>query len=227
MATAQNIIDAAFRKIGHSDPTSTDRTEALENLNNLVSSWGIEFLNHYVVRETLSITSAKAEYTIGSGGDLDTVRPIKLVDAILRDSSGYDYNLEIISARDYNDIRYKSNSIRPTEVYFIPEYPLAKVIFDCTPDTSYSVLFDFEKNITEFAALTTTVSLPDEYKEALVYNLAISIAEDKGIHLMQSVYDTAQRTKDMLSRLNAITRPVPEAQFDGFQGRAFDITIGE
>lgn len=227
MATAQNIIDAAFRKIGHSDPTSTDRTEALENLNNLISSWGVEFLNHYVSRESLTIGSTTAEYTIGVGGDLDTIRPIAILDAVLRDSSSYDYDLTVIAGKNYNDIRYKSNPIRPTEIYFLPEYPLAKVIFDCVPDATYTAILDLERNLTEFAALTTTVSLPDEYKEALVYNLAISLAEDKGINVRSSIVETAQRTKEMLSRLNAVNRPPAEARFDMAAGPAFDITIGE
>ena len=227
MATAQNIIDAAFRKIGMLDPKSADRTGALENLNNMISSWGLEFLNHYVSRETLTIGTTKATYTLGSGGDLDTTRPIRLIDAVLRDSDGYDYDLKVIAAGDYNDIRYKSNSLRPTEIYFLPEYPLAKVVFDCVPDAAYSVVLDLEQNFTEFAALTTTVSLPNEFKEALVYNLAIALAEDKGINVRSTVLDTALRTKELIGRLNSVNRPVKEAIIDLTRSSAFDITIGE
>jgi hypothetical protein len=53
------------------------------------------------------------------------------------------------------------------------------------------------------------------------------LAEDKGINVRSSVAETAQRTKDMISRLNAVNRPAPESKFDLVWGPAFDITIGE
>lgn len=227
MATAQNIIDAAFRKIGHSDPTDTDRTDALENLNNMISSWGAEFLNHYLVRESLAVVAGDAEYTIGASGDLNTVRPISLAGAFLRDSDGYDRELSVMSGKEYNSIVSKTAEGIPGFVYFVPEYPLAKIIFDCEPDTSYTVYLDFNKNLTEFTTIATTVSLPPEYKEALVYNLAISLAEDKGIAPTQTVQETAKRTKEAIAKVRAVNSPVREARFEFGNGSAFDITTGD
>lgn len=229
MSTATDIINAAYRKVGFSDVTDGDRTEALVNLNNLVSSWGAEFLNYYTVRESLVLTIGTATYTIGSTGNLDTVRPLSLKSAILRNSEGSDTPLDVIAARDYNEITSKAWEAKPVAVYFLPEYPLAKVIFDCEPSETYTAYFDFEKNLTEFAAITTTMLLPDEYKEALVYNLAISLAEDKGIivPVTGTVRNTAQRLKDNLDRLNAVNKPVPEAKFDYRSGVAFDISTGD
>lgn len=229
MASANDIINAAYRKIGHSDPTDDDRTEALVNLNNLVSSWGAEFLNYYTVRESLVLTIGTATYTIGRGGNLSTVRPISIKSAFLRNSEGQDTPLVVIAARDYNEITPKTWETKPVALYFLPEYPLAKVIFDCEPFAAYTAYFDFEKNFTEFASIGAAMSLPPEYKEALVYTLAISLAEDKGIivPVTGTVRDTAQRLKNNLDRLNAVNKPVPEAKFDFRNGSAFDISTGE
>jgi hypothetical protein len=229
MATATDIINAAYKKIGFSDVSDPDRVEALVNLNNLVSSWGAEFLNYYTVRESLVLTIGTATYTIGRGGNLSTIRPVSLKDAILRNSEGSDIPLNVVAARDYNEVTSKAWDGKPSAVYFLPEYPLAKVIFDCEPFEAYTAYFDFEKNFTEFASIGAAMSLPPEYKEALVYNLAISLAEDKGIivPVTGTVRDTAQRLKTNLDRLNAVNKPVPEAKFDFQSGVAFDISTGE
>ena len=83
------------------------------------------------------------------------------------------------------------------------------------------------KNFTEFAATTTSVTLPPEYKEALVYNLAVSLGEDWDRVVSKTVYAQAMRTREVVNRLNAATRPAPIARFDEFyRGGGFDITSG-
>ena len=224
MATAQTIIDAAYRKIGYSDSTTADNTNALGNLNNMIESWG--YLNHYIVRESLSLTIDKAEYTIGSGGSLNTVRPVAILDAFLRDSDDHDWPLGIISDRKYNSISAKSAKGMPSCLYFLPEYPLAKIIFNCEPDKVYTLHLSSQKNFTEFEALETSVNLPPEFIETLVYNLAITLAEDKGISVKDTVLATAQQLKNNIEKINAINRPVPESTFE-FNAKSLNILTGK
>lgn len=214
MATATSIIEAAYRKIGHKYPDGNDIVDAFENLNNLVSSLGAEFLNYYWIRESLILVIGTAEYTIGASGNLDTVRPLSIKNAFIRTSDGTDHSLKIIGLVEYNKITIKAADNMPDAVYFIPEYPLAKIIFNYKPDKVYTVYFDFEKNLTEFATQATTVSLPNEYKEMLVYNLALTLAEDKGVAVRSSIIETAYRTRDNIGRLKAINMPVPESAFE-------------
>jgi hypothetical protein len=155
-----------------------------------------------------------SEYTIGSGGQWNTARPISVRSCYLRDADDFDWNVRIISSKDYNRYSNKSYSARPTELVFIPEYPLAKIIFNTSPDMAYDAHFEFEKNFTEFATAATAVTLPPEYKEALVYNLAVSLAEDWNREVTKSVYAQALRTRDVIERLNAAARTVPLARFD-------------
>ena len=226
--TAQTIIDAGYRKCGILLPTSEEEDNGLEALNDMISSWTTEYLSPYVTRESKALTAGTAEYTIGSGGNLDTVRPMSVLNCYLVDTDGYSYkNLDIMSAKDYNRVLLKTAEGRPTGLYFVPEYPLAKVIFNYEPDAVYTAYFEFQKQITEFAALSTTVSLPLEYKEALIYNLAIKLAEDNSIGLSQSVLTTAEVSKFLLSRTNAANRIPPKARFDFIDGRPSNITTGE
>lgn len=227
MATAGDIITAAFIKVGVGSPTSNQTASALISLNNMVSSWGSELLAPSVTRENFTLTSGDAEYTIGPSGDFDTTRPIKIQNAYLKDSDGYDYPLEIVAAKDVNAVAHKTTEARPEKMYFIPEVTQAKIIFECEPNEAYTLYIESWKNFTEFTGTTTTVTLPNEYKEALVYNLAVSLAEDWDRTPSKSVLGRARETKYLIDSANAATRPPSTAKFDFAVGGWYNISTDE
>lgn len=212
--TAGDIITAAFIKVGVEVPTTAQTSSALISLNNMVSLWGADGLIYAVTNESFAMVAADSEYTIGVSAQWDTVRPMQVISCYLRDSENYDWNVKVISTKDYNYLSNKSYTARPTELIFLPEYPKAKIIFNSSPDYAYDAYFEFLKNFTEFTATTTDVSLPPEYKEALVYNLAISIAEDWNREPNKTVLAKAEQYKEIVHRLNASQRAVPRTRFD-------------
>ena len=223
--TAQNICDRAYRKIGLSSPSAAESTLAFESLNDMISLWGTIFLVPYRTRENLVLTVDQAEYTIGKEGteDFDTIRPMRIRSVYLTDSDDYSYSVKVISDIDYNKIASKTLSGRPTKVYYINEYPSAKIIFNKETDIAYTAHFEFWKNFTEFAAITTEVSFPNEYKDAMVYNLAVRLAEDNSIELPRSVGRYATSSLVLIKRLLASNRRVPRATFDFADGSIYDI----
>lgn len=227
MAIAQDVIDAAYRKIGLKDPSATERTTALAMLNNMISIWGLHFLLPYVVRESFDLTIGQAEYTVGSGGDFDTVRPLSLSNVYLVNSDDYSFLVNVFGAKDYNRTRNKTLSGRPTKVYFVPEYSLAKLIFNRETDVVYTAHFEFNKNFTELAAVGTTIDLPNEYKEAMIYNLAIRLAEDESITLPQSVIQTAGTSLLTINRHNALSKIPNRIKFDFVGGSGSNIVLDE
>lgn len=214
MATATDIITAAFIKVGVETPTAAQNASALISLNNMVSLLGAEGLIYSITSEALTVNAGEYEYTIGSGADWDTVRPLKVLSCFLRDDDNYDWPVNIIGSKDYNIRSNKTFTARPTELYYLPEYTVAKVIFNTSPDAAYDAYFEFLKNFTEFATGATTVALPNEYKEALVYNLAVSLGEDWDRKVAQSVLMNAARTREIIDRLNASVRVTSRAKFD-------------
>jgi len=222
--TAGDLITAAFLKIGVDSPTAAHTASALISLNNMVSSWGGELMAPSLTRENFTLTAGTASYTIGAAGVFATVRPIRIESAFLRDTDGYDWPLDIVSVKDINAVTYKTTEAKPGRMYFAPEETLAKIVFECEPDIAYVLYIDSWKNFTEFALTTTTVTLPNEYKEAIVYNLAVSLAEDWDRVVSSTVQQRAQDTKYLISAANAATRPVPTAKFDLMIGRTYNIT---
>ncbi len=226
MATSGDLITAAFLKVGIDVPTTAQTASALISLNNMISFWGVELLQPSLTRENFTLTSGTAEYTWGSGGSITTTRPIRIANAYLRDSSSYDTPLDVMSGKDYGDITDKTASGRPGKLYFTPEETLAKIIFECKPDAAYVLYLESWKPLTEFAATSTSVTLPNEYKEAIVYNLAVSLAEDWDRVVSNTVQRKAMETKEALGAANAATRPVPMAKFDFLDELPFNITTG-
>jgi hypothetical protein len=215
MATyASDILTASFMKVGVEAPTTAQNASALFSLNSMITSWGAEGLLYSVVSESKAMTIADGEYTIGSGGQWDTARPLGIRSCYLRDGDNYDHPVGVMSGNDYALLTNKSFSARPNFVYYLPEYPLGKLIFNAVPDYAYTMYCEFVKNFTAIAATTAEITLPGEYLEALIYNLSVSLAEDWDRNVGQTVLANAARTKEIVERNLASQRAIPRAKFD-------------
>jgi len=226
MATAGNIISAASLKINVESPTTAQQATALTSLNNMIQFWGVEKLNFAPTSESLSIGTSTSTYTLASAGDSAAMRPNAILKCFLNDSDGYDWPVDIMSSDEYNRMSYKSYSARPTKLYFLPEFPLAKVVFNSIPDAAYTAYFELQKEFAAFASTTSTIgaTFPNSYLEALVYNLAVSLGEDWDRKVSPTVIARAQETKAALDAMNAANRPVAKARFDMNIGSTYNIT---
>ncbi len=219
--TAGDIINKAFKKAGIDTPNATHDADGLDALNNLLTSWSIDGLMvPFVIRENFTLTIGDAEYSIGSGADFDTVRPLKVIDAFLRDSS-IDYSLDVGALKGYNRVSMKTSECRPTKLYYLAEMANGKILFDREPDKAYELYLDSEKEITEFAATTTTVAdifVPNPYKRGLIYNLAVDLVSDIDSNLsgakLNRLYQIAEETKEALVNYHASVRGVKEVDYD-------------
>src|SRR3989337_1217999 len=105
-----SLIMLGEKSIGDS-LTSAEQTHYLAKLNSMLESWSLERLMCYqVVEESKALTTSDGVYTIGSGGDWDTARPTKIVQAFIRDSDNNDTPVKVINAESYNSIVAKSTS---------------------------------------------------------------------------------------------------------------------
>lgn len=204
MATAQTIIKATFRKLGIRNPSNDDLAYGLEALNDLLTSWsGEKLLTHVNVREAFTLSIGQSTYTWGSGGNITTARPIDIEDIYVRDSNGNDYPIDIITEEFYNDIILKTNQGRPDRVYYATEYPLSKIFLYPTPNAAETLQISSWKALSEISLLTSTVSLPNEYRRALIYNLLLDIASEFGYEPSPNEHDIAEKTKDILRNVNS------------------------
>jgi len=231
---SSDIITAAFLKCGIDSQTTAQNTAAFNSLNNMIRMWGAERLAYSVVTESFTMYTTTATYHVGvtaTGIEWGTAtgRPLDVLSCYLRDSNSYDHPVRIFTWQDYNTITNKAFSARPTEVNFSPEFyssslVSAKLRFDTVPDQAYTAYFEFLKPLSVFVSSTTTCYAPDEYLEAFIYNLAVSISEDYNREIKDTVIAKAILLKETISRNLAAQRVPPKARFDGTGTAGYDIT---
>ena len=196
------------------DPSGTDQeTDAFAVLNSMIASWSAERLMvPYLVTDSVTLTIGDGEYTYGTGGDINSARPNRIEQAYVRDSNNNDFPVEIVHVSKYNDVGIKTTQGRPYYLYYIAEYPLAKIKLIYVPDAAETLFLDSWKPLTQIATVATTINLPGEYQRALEYSLAVNIAPEYAQELPQSVYTLANQTMRTIKSLNAI--PVAESKVD-------------
>ena len=223
--TARDLIKGSMRLIGvlasGEQPSASEAADALASLNSLIDSWRTKRLLVYsVLPETFSLVAGKKKYTMGPGGDFDTVRPVRvelakfIYSQIGTPGPGpLHLSLEIINVDQYNAfIVPDTQSPIPMWVYIDDAFPLRNVYFYTVPNMVNSVELFTWKQLTGFPNLDADISLPPGYEKALRYALAMELAPEYGTSPSDVVVSTAATARaDVMSSNNTY---VPLLQAD-------------
>lgn len=176
--TALTLITDALLEIGvlAEDETPDDgmKNHALRRLKYMLRQWSANNIRlYYTKQDTLTLTGATS-YTIGSGGDCNTVRPTSIRGAYIDNDS----EVFIISESKYRSFRTKDITGAASYLWYSPEYPLGKIYLFPTGGTT--LYLDSLKPLSEPSAITDDISFPPEYDQAIVCGLAIRLAPTYG-----------------------------------------------
>ena len=210
MATPSSMILRSLRLIGEKSIggslTSAEQTTYLADLNTMLESWSLERLMCYqIVDESKALTTGDGVYTIGSGGDWNTARPTKIVQAFIRDSDGNDPPVKVINAESYNSIVAKSSSgTYPDLLYYDGAFVtgLATIYLYPLPSAGLTLFISSWKQLQTFATISTTMVLPLGYQRAIEYNFAIEIAGGFR-NVSAEVAKIAKESKAAIKNVNA------------------------
>jgi len=205
MATARSIIKSTLRKIhvlGKGAPLDADEAnDALETLNDMLSIWSAEGDMIFTEsKETFNLTGA-VSYTIGSGGTFNTVRP-QYISAAFVSQGDTDYSLGSIDNQQYSRISQKDIASIPECYYYDAGYPLATLYLYPKPSSVSTITLYSFKPLTAFTNLDTDFAMPEEYKAALIYNLAIWIAPEYERDASMEIKRIARNSKDAVVSQN-------------------------
>lgn len=185
----------------------------LQALQVMLRSWAQQKITVYASkRESFTLVPGQLLYTWGTSGNITTLRPHKIISAFVRDSNGTDSLVEIISQGQYNSIFTKTDSGRPGFLFYHPEYPLGNVYLFPNPQSAETMWIDSLKPFTEtdsFENVDQIIAFPPNYEEALIYNLAIRIAPEKGISASAEVVSIAEKSYSAITGLNAANAVEP------------------
>jgi len=221
MYTANDLIRAAMRLIQVSavdtDLTASELQDGLESLNRMLDSWSADELTLYqVIREQFPLVSGQNPYTMGYGGDFNTSRPMKIVDAYLVLNNGsipVSYPMQVLGYDDYNAVRLKTLSTNfPNYIYYQPSFPIAQVyIYPIFAPNDPSTQGPAYINLTSWKPFdmildpTAYMEYPPSYWEAIVFNLAVRIAEEYQFDLRPTTVQLAVNALKRVKRLNQRT----------------------
>jgi hypothetical protein len=231
MATAADIINRALRTlavIGEGESGNANQlADGLVSLNDLVEAWANENLMIYATtQDSKALTPSDGTYTIGSGANINSTRPMRLERAFVRDSSGIDHALQVINREQYQAISDKTvESAIPELIYLDVGYPTSTITLYPVPSAAYTLYIDTKKSIGTFAATSTSVSLPPGYERALRLNLAVEMAPEYEVSSAH-IEGLALEAKNKLKRTNHVA---PIARFDSViptRAASYDIYSG-
>lgn len=225
MATAADIITRALRGIGAIDaietPSAEDMSAGLLALNELLEAYSLKRGAIYAqVTESVTLTVGDGQYSMGTGADLNTVRPLRIESAFLRDGST-DYPLEVIASRDqWNAIGNKAVTARPSQLFYDATFANGTVLFDTLPDKAYTLTLSSWKPFSTFDSAYATVALPGYFNRYWRLCLMMDLAPEYG----RPVDPLWLVQKDELEAyMRTLHRRDVKAAFDMTGGRPFDI----
>lgn len=220
MRPLREIIYTAFRlaqvaEQGEYDIGEDKETEAINALQSLVASWATDgLLDPFCTIETFAITEYKASYTIGPDADFNTAMPSS-IDDIYVNRSNLDYCVRPCTRSEYFMIQNKNKQAQtPSLFYFHFNFPVSTIYFYPIP-TGISSITIASKKIYQWISYNNIdypVPLPDEFLDALQFNLAIALAAQYAIEATPTVIANAERSLKNLFKLNR--KPAGSIQYD-------------
>jgi hypothetical protein len=207
-----------------------DSAQGLRMLNQMLDSWRLESLLVYAIdRQVVNLVAAQGTYTIGTGGDFNLTRPVKIERAGFVDNSvspALELPMRVLSDNEYQEIVLKGlQSPWAYWLYYDQAYPLGNVVLWPVPTLTRQVALYLWHPLSQVASTGTTVDLPPGYEKAIVWNLALDLAPTYGRELSPMVLKTAIDAKAAIKIVNSapqlLKTDVPRRGRGGSRGGAW------
>lgn len=186
MAVVSTMVLRSMRMIGEkargATLTSDEQTECLAEFNTFLEACGTERLLCYQIQQdSVALSASTSTLTIGTNGAFAVARPVKIVDpCFIRDSSGFDTSLEIISPETYGTIIDKDAG------FTVPNYISYDSGFSATstgtlrlypsPSGGLTLFINSWKQLGSVSTVSQNLALPPGYQLFLESNFAIHLA---------------------------------------------------
>lgn len=212
--SALDIITGAAKLLGVIFKTealaSDEANDGLILLNEMLDTWSNDNLTTYALTQEIFPLTGAPSYTIGTGGNFNTVRPINIDTAVVT-MSGVDYPLTIITQEQYQlEIPVKSiSSAIPEYLTYDNNYPLGNITIYAVPTSGTTLKMLTNKPLSNLASLTTVVDLPPGWKRALKNNLAVDMGPEYGIEPSGTVIKNAGQSLGAIRHSTNMNNAMP------------------
>ena len=217
--TALDLIKGSLRLIGAIEtgetPEAEESADALVILNQLLESLSLSSQGVFnQPTQTFNLVASQSTYTIGTGGNFNTVSPVNIQDAYTV-QNGISYPIEIIGQELYDAIGNKTQqSTYPLYLLHQNTSPLGNIILWPVPSAVVPLTINISAQFAQIPLLATVITTwPVGAARMIRYALAIDLAEEYGSVITQTLMMKAAESKSDYMRANA--RPMPPMTFDG------------
>lgn len=210
-----DLISSSLRLCGvlasGETPSAAEAADALLILNQMLDSWSAEQLAVFTETiATYALTPGVQNYTLGTGGTLNGVRPAKIdrMSSLTFNNPAQPLELpmDLLSDADWQAIPVKAvSSTYPTKCYDDGAFPFRNIGFWPIPSAACSVIVYGWTALTSFPDLVTDITFPPGYLKAIRYNLAVDLSPEYGRSIQPEVAAQAISSKAVIMSMNIET----------------------
>ncbi len=184
--TRNQIIEAALRKLGvmaeGQTPSAQNYSDGMMALNTVIAQLRAIGMSLWA-RFEYTFTPTTNSYTIGTGMTLNTQFPVRLLQAY-RTDNGAKIPMDLVAREDFNILPTNSTGT-PLKVNYQPfvNYGVISLWPTPTSTNTTTVTLVYQRPFQYFTASTETMDMPEEWYNAIIYNLAVRLAPEWGVPL--------------------------------------------
>lgn len=216
MSTVADAVTDSLTRIGvigeSETPATGDMNKGFAVLASLTDSWGAERLTiPYILRTTATLTASQASFTVGTGGNINIVRPVFISNICYQDTSQsptLEIPLRVFTDDEWAGVALKSlTSDLPTAAYYNPTYASGMgTLYPWPIPTSATLQWVLYAPVAvpDFASTSTSIVLPPGYYEFIVTNLAFKLCSIYGVpkQTRDDIRDEARAAKSIIKAAN-------------------------
>lgn len=191
--------------------TANEASDGLDAFNDVLETWSLQNLAVYggdVV--AFNTVANQASYTIGTGGNWVTSRPVhEIIDAYCT-YQGVDFPIGIWTQTEYDAVSVKATASQIIDrLAYINGFPLGIVKLYPTPSAVVSIKLNIATVLTNATAVGQTLTLPPGYVRALQYAVGLELSSQYG-----ATIDVSAEARSTMAYIKRANRVPAIASFD-------------
>lgn len=221
--TALAIVDSALNLIGvlgdGTTITPKEYSDSLLQLNRMLDRWNLTDVLIYATNpHTFPLVPGQQSYNLGLTGDFNMARPSRIERISIQYPATSGVLLELPLDQDFDLEHWQSIVVKdipsafPVICYNNTGYPFMNLNFWPYPTAPCNVILYTWDMMPIITNLTDIVALPAGYTDAIVYNLAIRLAQLFDRAPSANLIQEARQAKHDINTINAGT---PTLHIDG------------